>query len=104
MELENKLDRSAVYLKESLLVIVAENMRSVLRKYIACLRVLFIPHTYFLLTHARNLTAQIDLFVQSASLTTDTDSILSSCLAFSQVLNPKPLTKVASTQKHCQVL
>lgn len=92
MELENKLDRTVVYLKESLLVIVAENI------------VLFIMDTYFLSTHAHTLTAQIDLFVQSASLTTDTDSILSPCLAFSQVLNPKPFTKVASTQKHCQVL
>ena len=31
------------------------------------------------------------MFVPSASLTTDTDSILPSCLAFSQMLNSKPL-------------
>lgn len=43
----------------------------------------------------------LDLFVQVASSTTDTDSILSSCLAFSQVWNPRPLTKVS---KHTKTL
>lgn len=35
-------------------------------------------------------STNLDVFVPSASSTTDTDSILPSCLAFSQVLNSKP--------------
>lgn len=46
-------------------------------------------------------STNLDLFVQVASLTTDTDTILSSCLAFSQVWNSKPLTKV---RKHTKTL
>lgn len=62
-------------------------------------RVILSSHILFIDSCVYFNSKNLDLFGQLASSTIDTDTILSSCLAFSQGWNPKPLTKVSEHTK-----